>query len=651
MSAHTHAQIGHSRVPEWLRTVVREAAVRPGLVLYGNVRDLCHDAGRGEYVPVAQRVARALGAAPAPDSGFTIVGRWDRVDGLRFGDTDSERRFHDALRRSAGGATQTPADGSDEYDLGFDDPPTGSGTADGPSGRAPLADPGELLPALRQVLADGRERPLIVLEWSHLLVTQPAHPDPNERAWLLQLSKLLAEGAGTRLDSDALRRGHGVVVLLADELGGLPPALYQGEPRVRLISVPLPCHRERAEFFDRHLDDLRIAQPKPLPGRTLGSRALGAPRAQSVQALADRSDDLGVVDLRQVVRLSHQTPTPLPPEHLLNLYRFGEQRSPWEDLDVEKLGSVDEVLRRRVKGQDAAVEHVGTMVKRAWLGLAGLQHSSRRSKPKGTLFFVGPTGVGKTELAKSLAEFLFGDESACVRFDMSEYNHEHSDQRLVGAPPGYVGFENGGQLTNAVRERPFCVLLFDEIEKAHGRVLDKFLQILEDGRLTDGRGETTYFSECVIIFTSNIGAANMPPKQRGSGVRHHFLGAVEEHFVRQLGRPELLNRLGDNIVVFEPIVDGEIRNAILERKIEPLRVHLAERFGLGFELTPPVQAHLLERGRVDHGGRGLLNTLERDIINPLSRYLFDHLTQVRAGRRVTVVVDAGELSFELREAP
>ncbi|MHB9308697.1 AAA family ATPase, partial [Fusobacterium polymorphum] len=154
------------------------------------------------------------------------------------------------------------------------------------------------------------------------------------------------------------------------------------------------------------------------------------------------------------------------------------------------------------------------------------------------LFFVGPTGVGKTELAKSLASFIFGDENACIRFDMSEYNHEHSDQRLVGAPPGYVGYEAGGQLTNAVKEKPFCVLLFDEIEKAHGRILDKFLQILEDGRLTDGKGETVYFSETIIIFTSNIGAAEVDSNIEPKEVKKQFVEKVQKHFIEVLRRPE-----------------------------------------------------------------------------------------------------------------
>jgi ATP-dependent Clp protease ATP-binding subunit ClpA len=283
------------------------------------------------------------------------------------------------------------------------------------------------------------------------------------------------------------------------------------------------------------------------------------------------------------------------------------------------------------------------------LGLAGLQHSARRSKPKGTLFFVGPTGVGKTELAKAIAEFLFGDEAACIRLDMSEYSHEHSDQRLIGAPPGYVGFEEGGQLTNAVRERPFCVLLFDEIEKAHPRILDKFLQILEDGRLTDGRGETAHFSETVIIFTSNIGAADMPAATDRQVVRDHFIRAVERHFVGELGRPELLNRLGENVVVFEPITNPGLRRSILQRKIVPLHSHLQERFGVNLRLDEGLEGRFVESARMDHGGRGLNNAVENLLLNPLSRFLFGRRHQLRRGRTVAVHQNGTGVEFELLE--
>ena len=182
-----------------------------------------------------------------------------------------------------------------------------------------------------------------------------------------------------------------------------------------------------------------------------------------------------------------------------------ERKNPHGRNWIKIAKKAGDIIRQRVKGQDEAVDRVVTMIIRAFLGLAGVQHSPN-DETKGTLFFVGPTGVGKTELAKSIAEFILVTRTTA--FVLICLNlQEHADQRLIGAPPGYVGFEEGGQLTNAVAEKPFSVLLFDEIEKAHPRVLDKFLQILEDGRLTDGRGQTVHFSETVIIFTSNIGAS------------------------------------------------------------------------------------------------------------------------------------------------
>ena len=288
--------------------------------------------------------------------------------------------------------------------------------------------------------------------------------------------------------------------------------------------------------------------------------------------------------------------------------------------ETEKLIHMEERLHRRVIGQSEAVEAVSNALRRA---RSGLQDPDR---PIGSFVFLGPTGVGKTELARALAEFMFDDQRALIRLDMSEYQERHTVSRLVGAPPGYVGYDEGGQLTEAVRRRPYSVVLLDEIEKAHSEVFDVLLQVLDDGRLTDGQGRTVDFRNTVLIMTSNIRSAEQ----------------MREHF-----RPEFLNRI-DEIVVFEAL-DKEQLAEIAELQLERLRARLAER-KLSLELTDAAKEVLAEAGwDPTYGARPLKRALQRLVENPLAQRLLEG--EFAEGETIRVDAQNGELVFERAASP
>jgi ATP-dependent Clp protease ATP-binding subunit ClpC len=321
--------------------------------------------------------------------------------------------------------------------------------------------------------------------------------------------------------------------------------------------------------------------------------------------------------------------------------------------ETQKLLRMEDVIHERVVGQDDAVRAVSKAVRRA---RAGLKDSRR---PIGSFILLGPTGVGKTELARALAEFLFGDEGALVRIDMSEYSERHTVSRLVGSPPGYVGFEDGGQLTEAVRRRPFSVVLFDEIEKAHPEIFNLLLQILDDGRLTDAQGRTVDFKNAVIIMTSNVGAPQMD-KSVGVGFRAAgFDDAIDRERVyermrdqvmeemRRTFRPEFLNRL-DEIIVFRPLSSDQIR-AIVNILVERVRSEMRGQ-GMDLEVTDGAK-ELLAREGFDptFGARPLRRAIQRLVEDPLS----DALLRGQFSRGDVVVADAQDekIVFECKREP
>lgn len=424
------------------------------------------------------------------------------------------------------------------------------------------------------------------------------------------------------------------LIMVVDKYNDIPAWMYLNNPNIRTISICTPDRNTRRLYLENLFGDLVPYQ------------LLSDDNYEPGKQFVAETEGLQLQELHQILRLAFNKD--IKPESInlaFRLYKYGVLDNPWENLEKDILVDVCNNLKTRVKGQDAAIEKVVTVVARAIKGLSGLQHSGASHKPKGILFFAGPTGVGKTETAKALAESLFGDENACIRFDMSEYRLEQSEQKLFGAPPGYVGYEGGGQLTNAVKNRPFSVLLFDEIEKAHPTILDKFLQILEDGRMTDNQGNTVYFGETIIIFTSNIGLTKEssepenvfrstphrvptitienPEEEDTEEFRYRvteMLTEGVESYFSDIGRPELLNRLGsDNIVVFQ-FINKPDAVAICEYKLDKICKTIETEKNIHV-LTEGVRQMLCQKAISErvNGGRGIGNMLEREFLNPLGK--------------------------------
>lgn len=611
---------------KWLERFRRDIGYKSSVIVFGNTSDIIlNPKNYGKYDKVINTLI-----AYVREKGYKQIVKWDRVDGIDYSVSDEIKGINN------NNILQQQSSDSD-YDLGedFDMSPTSQ------QGNC-YKNPDEFFPYMLSVIKNSSNKAAFVLDYSDYLFGNANSLSEKERDYLAILGKTLDVSQSYNLfDSEFAGVGN-IVIIVARNNAMIPPAFYLNNSMVSSVNVPLPGHQEREHFIETNMSCLNISQ-----------NIMADKNAKD--DLIDALDGFTLKEIAQLMKLSRQMHEKLSFEKLINLFKYGEKLSPWEELSKDKIERIEEELSKRVKGQDAAISKVKDVIIRAYTGFSGLQHSSKQKKPKGTLFFVGPTGVGKTELAKSLAAFVFGDENACIRFDMSEYNHEHSDQRLVGAPPGYVGYEAGGQLTNAVKEKPFCVLLFDEIEKAHGRILDKFLQILEDGRLTDGKGETVYFSETIIIFTSNIGAAevnaDLPPKE----VKKLFVEKVQDHFITKLGRPELLNRIGDNIVVFNFIDNPEVFTKIAKLKFKTIEEFVTERYGakIMFENEEAIFMAIGKKAGKQNGGRGLLNVMESVIINPLSEFIFDRSDMLR-NRQIVIkplVPDKPELcrfDFELR---
>lgn len=609
----------------WIRNLRRSLERYPVVILHGNVRDW--------YIDERVRVYENLTA---------LLRDIARELPMRF----SEIIFYDAVDhercegQSVAGSAHRPQFDNDEL----------ASTAPERS-RERLAErepPVRTLARWARELTQSRNSRFVTLFYLDKLVAyrQGGYSD-SEKELILWLEKVIENIAPNhRL----------VMVSLQDTM--VPIELYTASPKTAVLPIPMPSKADRMVYLQHRLGQDYI----------------------HLELIADLTDGLFLRDLDNIASEARNASELSAREvrRLVNKYRLGEQEDYWGQLSIEKLNGALRWFTEQegVKGQDEALRRVVEVLILARAGLSGVA-SGTASKPRGVLFFAGPTGVGKTFVAKKLAKFLFNTEEAFLRFDMSEFKEEHTISKFIGSPPGYVGYEKGGLLTNAVRERPFAVILFDEIEKAHPRIMDIFLQILDEGRLTDSRGQTVFFTETVIIFTSNIGTRTTDSRgspikeredlekiiqeecdleQKKQRVREHFARAVERFFTFEISRPELLNRIGNNIVPFNYIQTPEVQTQIVRSHLQRIREEVEDRYraaGYRVEFEDSVAEWLVQRHGEKmtlFGGRGVTNAIEDEVMKPLARAILraEYQNRQRLCFRVRIMngqVDVGEAGY------
>jgi len=577
--------------PRWIRDLVRFAPLKSQFVLSGNVRDFqIRDVKDGNCVWYSLEDFLAL---EFQSLGYEAVIFFDPVKGFNF---PAILSIDPEVQKRIASKFSFPIDGND---------------------MPRIEDFSRTLDEI--ALSDGKPLALIA-NFSSQLIVQPDGLSKTEHD-AFSRAFVASQRARIKPVGSPPRPFYNTIVWIVDKEGDLPDWMIVDNPKIRSIPISKPDSSVRKAFIPgllRSLSDFR----------TLDEDS----KSKAIKHFTEQTDSFLLLDLYAVTELARSEEIASTEiSDAIRRYKVGVTEDPWKQINRENVKNGQNFMQTRVKGQDHAITHLLDIIKRA---ITGVGSSKRGGRPRGVVFLAGPTGVGKTELAKTMTSLLFGDENAYIRFDMSEFSAEHSDQRLIGAPPGYVGYDVGGELTNAVREKPFSVVLFDEIEKAHPRILDKFLQILDDGVLTSGRGDKVYFSETFIIFTSNLGiykleadgsrVPNVTQENDFSEVQSAVKNEIENHFKLILNRPEILNRIGENVIVFD-YIRKSVGEDIFESMLGAIISSLKENQKIEVNFDGAVKNKLKEECLKDlsHGGRGIRNMIEANFVNPLSRALFD----------------------------